>query len=72
VIKHGGKAMSDQPVISKDPDVLGGAVVFHGTRVMVQTLIDYLTEGDTIDTFLDDFPTVTREQVVAFLGAVKL
>jgi uncharacterized protein (DUF433 family) len=64
--------MTDQPVISKDPNVLGGAVVFHGTRFMVQTLIDYLTEGDTIDTFLDDFPTVTREQVVAFLGTVKL
>ena len=62
--------MSDQSVISKDPDVLGGAVVFRGTRVMVETLIDYLTEGDTIDAFLDDFPTVTREQVVAFLETV--
>jgi len=63
--------MSDQPVISKDPDVLGGAVVFRGTRVTVQTLIDYLTEGDTIDAFLDDFPTVTRDQVVAFLQTIS-
>jgi len=38
---------------------------------MVQTLIDYLTEGDTIDAFLDDFPTVSREQVVAFLQTVE-
>lgn len=63
--------MINHPSISKDPDVLGGAVVFRGTRVMVQTLIDYLTEGDTIGSFLDDFPTVTREQVVAFLQTVE-
>lgn len=57
-------------IISEDPDILGGAVVFRGTRVMVETLIDCLTEGDTIDAFLDDFPTVTREQVIAFLQAI--
>ena len=41
--------------------------VFYGTRVPVQTLIDYITTGDTIETFLEDFPTVSREQVVRFL-----
>lgn len=54
-------------IVHKDPEILGGELVFRGTRVMVQTLIDYLTEGDTIDAFLDDFPTVTREQVTVFL-----
>jgi uncharacterized protein (DUF433 family) len=54
-------------VVVKDPDVLGGTPVFRGTRVPVQNLIDYLATGETIDTFLDDFPTVTREQVIQFL-----
>ncbi|MEL7235994.1 MAG: DUF433 domain-containing protein [Chloroflexota bacterium] len=53
--------------ITKDPDILGGMPVFAGTRVPVQNLIDYLTTGETIDTFLDDFPTVQREQVVRFI-----
>ena len=54
-------------VISSSPDVLGGTPVFSGTRVPVQTLIDYLEDGETIDDFLEGFPTVTREQVLAFL-----
>lgn len=49
------------------PEVVGGTPVFAGTRVPVQTLIDYLEDGDTIDDFLDGFPTVRRQQVVAFL-----
>jgi uncharacterized protein (DUF433 family) len=53
--------------IIKDKDILGGMPVFRGTRVPVKNLIDYLTTGETIDSFLDDFPTVTREQVVSFL-----
>ena len=62
-----------EPIVVKDPEILGGIPVFRGTRVPVQNLIDYLTTGETIDAFLDDFPTVRREQVVQFLeraGAV--
>ncbi len=54
-------------VIVKDPEILSGMPVFRGTRVPVKNLIDYLSTGETIDTFLDDFPTVTREQVIRFL-----
>ena len=60
-----------QPVISRTPDVMGGAPVFCGTRVPVQTLLDYLEAGDTIDDFLAGFPSVTRKQVVAFLEQAK-
>lgn len=60
-----------QPVVSRDPDVMGGAPVFRGTRVPVQTLLDYLEAGDTIDDFLEGFPSVTREQVIAFLEQAK-
>jgi uncharacterized protein (DUF433 family) len=54
-------------IISCDPDVMSGTPVFAGTRVPVQTLLDYIEGGDSIDVFLDGFPTVTREQVIAFL-----
>jgi uncharacterized protein (DUF433 family) len=61
------------PPVSISPDVMGGTPVFPGTRVPVQTLLDYLEGGDTIDIFLDGFPSVSREQVVAFLEhAAKL
>jgi uncharacterized protein (DUF433 family) len=56
-----------QSVVSRDPNVMGGTVVFHGTRVPVQTLLDYLEVGESIEDFLEGFPTVTRQQVVAFL-----
>lgn len=56
-----------ESVVIKDPNILGGTPVFRGTRVPVQTLIDYLTAGETVDSFLDDFPTVTREQIIQFL-----
>jgi len=55
------------PVISSDPEVMGGAPVFAGTRVPVETLLDYLEGGETIDDFLEGFPSVSREQVIAFL-----
>ncbi len=55
------------PVITVSPDVLSGTPVFAGTRVPVQTLIEYLEGGDSIDDFLAGFPTVKREQVIAFL-----
>ncbi len=58
-------------LISSNPDVLGGTPVFRGTRVPVQTLIEYLEGGQTIDDFLEGFPTVTREQVIAFLEEAK-
>ncbi len=58
-------------LISVDPELLGGTPVFNGTRVMVKTLTDYLQAGETIDTFLDDFPTVKRSQVLGFLEAAQ-
>lgn len=60
-----------RPIISRDPQVMGGTAVFFGTRVPVQTLLDYLEAGDSIDDFLEGFPTVTREQVIAFLKEAK-
>jgi len=60
-----------QSVVSCDPEVMGGAPVFFGTRVPVQTLLDYLEAGETIDQFLEGFPSVTREQVIAFLEQAK-
>jgi len=61
----------EEPVISCNPDVLGGTAVFAGTRVPVQTLLDYLEAGDSIDDFLAGFPSVTREQVIKFLEQAK-
>jgi uncharacterized protein (DUF433 family) len=60
-----------KPLITSSRDVLGGTPVFTGTRVPVQTLIEYLEGGATIDDFLQGFPTVTREQVIAFLEEAK-
>jgi uncharacterized protein (DUF433 family) len=60
-----------KPIVTCSPDVLGGTPVFAGTRVPVQTLIEYLEGGDTIDDFLEGSPTVTRQQVVAFLEEAK-
>jgi uncharacterized protein (DUF433 family) len=58
-------------IISSSPDIMGGTPVFAGTRVPVQTLLDYLEAGDTIDEFLEGFPSVTREQIIAFLEEAK-
>lgn len=63
--------MKDLKVYSSDLEVLGGAKVFPGTRVPVQTLIDYLQGGSTTDRFLEDFPSVKKQQVLDFLEAVK-
>jgi uncharacterized protein (DUF433 family) len=54
-------------IISTCPEIMGGTPVFTGTRVPVQTLLDYLKAGESIDDFLDGLPTVTREQVIALL-----
>jgi uncharacterized protein (DUF433 family) len=56
-------------VFHSDPEILGGTPVFTGTRVPVQNLVDYLEGGETIDEFLTGFPTVNREQVIAFIEA---
>jgi uncharacterized protein (DUF433 family) len=60
-----------QSVVSRNPEIMGGAPVFRGTRVPVQTLLDYLEAGDSIDEFLEGFPSVTREQVISFLEEAK-
>lgn len=60
-----------QPAVSRNPEVMGGTPVFAGTRVPVQTLLDYLEAGESIDEFLEGFPSVTRQQVVAFLEQAK-
>ena len=61
----------DKPVISRDLNVMGGAPVFSGTRVPVQTLLDYLQAGESIDDFLAGFPSVSRSQVNDFLEQAK-
>lgn len=55
----------DKLIVSSSPEVLSGAPVFTGTRVPVHTLVEYLAAGDSIDDFLEGFPTVSREQVIA-------
>ena len=57
--------------IERSPDILGGTPVFRGTRVPVQTLIDYLEGGHSLEEFLDDFPTVDREQAIGVLEWTK-
>ena len=61
----------DKPIVSCSPDIMGGTPVFAGTRVPIQTLLDYLEAGDSIDEFLEGFPTVKRDQVIAFLEETK-
>lgn len=62
--------MNIKPV-SRSDEVLGGTPVFTGTRVPVQTLMEYLEAGDSINEFLEGFPSVTREQIIAFLEEAK-
>jgi uncharacterized protein (DUF433 family) len=57
-------------VITRDPEILGGTPVFRGTRVPFQTLLDYIEGGQTLNEFLDDFPTVMREAAVDAQGLV--
>jgi len=59
-------------LIASNPEILGGTPVFVGTRVPVKNLTDYLENGEPIDEFLDDFPTVTREQVIQFLEDARV
>jgi uncharacterized protein (DUF433 family) len=63
--------MQLREIVHSDPEVMGGTPVFVGTRVPVQTLFDYLEGGDTLDEFLDQFPSVRREQALAALDAAR-
>jgi uncharacterized protein (DUF433 family) len=63
--------MKQQSVVHSDPDILGGSPVFVGTRVPVQALIDYIQGGHSLQEFLDDFPTVSRDIVVAALEHIR-
>jgi uncharacterized protein (DUF433 family) len=64
--------MKQSSVVHCDPDILGGTPVFVGTRVPVQALIDYIEGGHSLETFLDDFPTVSRGIAVAALEQAKV
>jgi uncharacterized protein (DUF433 family) len=59
-------------IVHSDPEIMGGTPVFVGTRVPLQNLVDYLEGGESIEDFLDAFPTVKREQVIAVIEAGKL
>lgn len=64
--------MKATSVYHSNPEILGGTMVFVGTRVPVQSLFDHLEAGDSIDDFLEGFPSVQREQVIAVLEESKL
>jgi uncharacterized protein (DUF433 family) len=59
--------LNNTQIVSISPDIMGGVPVFSNTRVPIQTLFDYLKAGDSIDDFLDGFPTVTKDQVIGLL-----
>lgn len=63
--------MNVTKIVSRNRDVVSGALVFAGTRVPVQTLVDYLKAGETLDRFLEGFPGVSRQQAEAFLEAAR-
>jgi uncharacterized protein (DUF433 family) len=61
----------DYSPVHSDPEVLGGTLVFVGTRVPAQTLLDYVSRGGTIEEFLDDFPTVSQQNAIEFLQLAR-
>jgi len=63
--------ISRSHLVHSDPDILGGTPVFVGTRVPIKTLLDYLEAGDSLDEFLNHFPSVSREQAIAVLQLAK-
>ncbi len=63
--------MQHSILITRDPELLGGTPVFAGTRVPVQTLLDYLEQGQSLYEFLDDFPSVSRERAIALLEELR-
>jgi uncharacterized protein (DUF433 family) len=71
LIREQANVKNDPPVVHSDPEIMSGTPVFVGTRVPFQTLLDYLEAGDPLGAFLEDFPTVSREQVVTALEQAK-
>ena len=67
----GTNLMNDEKVIESNSEVMSGAIVFCGTRVPFQTMMDYLESGENLNTFLEDFPTVSREQAIMALEQAK-
>jgi uncharacterized protein (DUF433 family) len=65
------RSLNNDDVIVKDPEILGGVPVFRGTRVPFQIILEYIEGGQTLDEFLDDFPTVTREAAIGALERAK-
>ena len=65
------KYMAQEPVIVRNPEIMSGTPCFRGTRVPFQTLLDYLEGGETLDEFLQQFPTATREMAIAALESAK-
>ncbi|MDQ2099819.1 MAG: DUF433 domain-containing protein [Tychonema bourrellyi B0820] len=63
--------MLTTPIVHSDPDILGGTPVFMGTRVPMKTLLDYLEAGDSLNEFLDHFPSVRRDQAISVLELAK-
>ena len=63
--------MTKKSIVQTDPEIMSGEPCFAGTRVPVRTLLDYIEGGDSLDEFLEDFPTVSRRQAIAFLGRVR-
>lgn len=61
----------DHSPVHSDPKILGGTLVFKGTRVKAQTLLDYIDAGDSLEDFLQDFPTVSKDDVILFLQLVR-
>lgn len=61
----------NKQIITVSPEIMGGTPVFAGTRVPVQTFIDYIKAGESIDSFLEGFPSVKREQLLAFLDEAE-
>lgn len=68
---HSPDHVAMNSVIKIDPEIMSGAPCFAGSRVPIQNLIDYLEGGDSIDEFLEDFPSVRRDQVISFLEEAK-
>jgi uncharacterized protein (DUF433 family) len=63
--------MPEKPVVHSDPEIMSGTPVFVGTRVPLQTLFDYLEGGETLDEFLKQFPSVSRDQAIAALDFAR-
>jgi uncharacterized protein (DUF433 family) len=69
--KSGAAMTTRDLVVHSDPEIMGGVPVFVGTRVPIKNLFDYLEAGDSLDSFLDSFPSVTRTQAVAVLEIAR-